>query len=91
MVINSLTFLTFFIVVYAYYLGPKRRLTAQNVLRLIASSVFFGYYDWRLLVLILISTLAEYPIGRLLERPGGTMSKGSPDATSCYSARSPLI
>ena len=76
MFFNSLTFLTFFIIVYALYLGLNRRLTAQNVLLLIASYVFYGYWDWRFLILILISTLADYTIGRLLERTDGTTPKG---------------
>lgn len=63
MLFNSLTFIVFFVTVYALYLALRRRLTAQNALLLIASYFFYGYWDWRFLSLILISTIADYALG----------------------------
>ena len=73
MLFSSLTFLVFFAVFYALYLSMMRRKTLQNGLLLIASYIFYGYWDWRFLLLIAISTLADYLIGlamgRLLDAP----------------------
>ncbi len=61
MLFNSLEFLIFFPVVLAiYYLLSSR---AQNAWLLIASYVFYGWWDWRFLGLILISTVVDYFVG----------------------------
>ena len=58
MVFNSLTFLTFLaIVLLAYYrLGHR----GQNWLLLVASYVFYGWWDYRFLGLLLFTTLFDY-------------------------------
>ncbi len=64
MLFNSFIFLFFLsIVVPAYYLVPKRY---KHVLLLAASYFFYGYWDWRFLSLIWISTLVDFLVGRAI-------------------------
>jgi alginate O-acetyltransferase complex protein AlgI len=64
---NSSTFICFFAAVYALYLALARRHRAQNALLLIASYVFYGWWDWRFLGLIGLSTAVDYAVGLGLE------------------------
>ena len=53
MIFNSVTFLIFFVIVFTtYWLIPKKNFKWQNVLLLVASYVFYGWWDWRFLSLI---------------------------------------
>jgi len=58
---NSLEFILFFIVVYGLYIVLRHRY--QNVLLLIASYFFYGWWDWRFLSLIAASTVIDYTCG----------------------------
>lgn len=59
MIFNSLTFLIFLPVVFALYWGlGAARHRAQNLLLLVASYIFYGWWDWRLLWLIMLTTVA---------------------------------
>jgi alginate O-acetyltransferase complex protein AlgI len=58
MVFNSLVFLVFLTIVLTIYYQLKHR--AQNVLLVIASYVFYGWWDWRFLGLLLFSTFFDY-------------------------------
>ena len=61
---NSIAFLVFFIIVYAVYrLLPHR---AQNVFLLLASYVFFGWWDIRFLFLIIFSTCLDFICGLMI-------------------------
>ena len=69
MLFNSLEFLLFLPAVFALYWviharfnGP-RGLTLQNVLLLVASYVFYGWWDWRFLSLIAFSTVVDWFVG----------------------------
>jgi len=66
MLFNSSIFIAFFVSVYALYLLLRRNSKLQNVLLLLASYVFYGYWDWRFLSLIAVSTLTDFFIGRRL-------------------------
>jgi D-alanyl-lipoteichoic acid acyltransferase DltB (MBOAT superfamily) len=66
MLFNSFVFVGFFIVVYSLYLLLRHHYKAQNRLLLIASYVFYGYWDWRFLSLIAISTIIDYYVGKTL-------------------------
>lgn len=65
MVFNSLTFVAFFCVVYSLYLILPHRW--QNRMLLLASYIFYGYWDWRFLGLILLSTVIDYATGLAIE------------------------
>ena len=66
-----LVFLALVIPVY-YLLGGSLRTQAgrrlQNLLLLIASYVFYGWWDVRFLLLIVISTVVDYCCGLMIER-----------------------
>ncbi|KAA5825611.1 MBOAT family protein [Algibacter amylolyticus] len=64
MIFNSLEFFLFLFVVYAlYWLVFKKSLKGQNILLLISSYIFYGWWDWRFLFLIVLSTIVDYFIG----------------------------
>lgn len=65
MVFNSLEYLLFFPIVFVAYWQLKRR--AQNVLLLLASWFFYALWDPRFLVLMLITTVVDYFVGRYLQ------------------------
>ena len=63
MLFNSLDFAIFLPIVFALYWLLRSRLSAQNLLIAISSYVFYGWWDWRFLILILFSTLVDYSVG----------------------------
>lgn len=46
----------------------KNNLKAQNFLLVVASYFFYGWWDWRFLFLILLSTIVDYSIGVSLKK-----------------------
>ncbi|WP_053977514.1 MBOAT family O-acyltransferase [Mangrovimonas xylaniphaga] len=69
MLFNSLTFAVFLPIVFMlYWFVFKRSLKRQNVLLLLASYVFYGWWDWRFLGLILLSTLVDFFVGLQLHK-----------------------
>jgi len=66
MLFNSLDFAIFFIILFSVYWYLYRSPKAQNVLILFASYFFYAYWDWRFLSLIIISTLTDFSVGKLL-------------------------
>lgn len=64
MIFNSLEFAIFLPLVFLlYWFVFRNNLRAQNVLVLLASYVFYGWWDWRFLSLIAFSTLLDYFVG----------------------------
>lgn len=64
MVFNSAVFGIFLVIVFALYWGAfSRRVRAQNILLVIASYIFYGWWDWRFLSLLFISSLIDFLIG----------------------------
>ncbi len=64
MIINSFSFLLFFTIVFAIYYFPlKEKTRAQNWLLLLASYIFYGIADWRMLPILFISSLTFYYLG----------------------------
>ncbi|MFC0263480.1 MBOAT family O-acyltransferase [Fontibacter flavus] len=64
MLFNSFEFLIFFPVVFLlYWCVFQKHLKAQNAFILVASYVFYGWWDWRFLGLIAFSSLVDYWIG----------------------------
>lgn len=68
MIFNSLVFLVFFVAVYALYRALPHR--GQNILLLVASYFFYGWWDWRFLSLIFLSTVVDYWAGLAIEQAG---------------------
>ena len=64
MLFNSFEYLIFLPTVFlVYWLVFNKQLTLQNLLLLIVSYVFYGWWDWRFLTLIAFSSLIDYNIG----------------------------
>jgi len=64
MLFNSLDFALFFPIVFClYWFVTATNLRLQNLLIVLASYFFYGWWDWRFLSLILISTAVDYLIG----------------------------
>ncbi|MCX7021260.1 MAG: MBOAT family protein [bacterium] len=69
MFFNSITFAIFLPIVFALYWSLNRApLRLQNLLVVVASYVFYGWWDWRFLGLIFISSLTDFLVGRGLSR-----------------------
>ena len=67
MFFNSIEFLLFLsIIFFLYWFIVNKNLSTQNALVVIASYVFYGWWDWRFLFLIFCSTLIDYAAGLLL-------------------------
>lgn len=64
MLFNSIDFAVFLPIVFIlYWFVTNRNLTLQNVLIVGASYVFYGWWDWKFLLLIVLSTIIDYFVG----------------------------
>lgn len=69
MLFNSIDFAVFLPIVFLFYwLLVKKDVWFQNLLIVLASYVFYGWWDYRFLALILFSTVADYLVGRALNK-----------------------
>jgi D-alanyl-lipoteichoic acid acyltransferase DltB (MBOAT superfamily) len=68
MFFNSIDFALFLPLFFVLYWLANKKLRVQNVLIVIASYIFYGWWDWRFLGLILFSTIVDYSIGYLLSK-----------------------
>ena len=76
MIINSFSFLLFFsIVFFIYYFPLKEKTKAQNWLLLIASYIFYGIANWKMIPILLVATFIFYFLG--IEIRKGTEKKAS--------------
>jgi alginate O-acetyltransferase complex protein AlgI len=67
MLFNSLEFAPFLVLIFSlYWLFGKNR-KAQNILILLSSLCFYGWWDWRFIGLLVFSTLLDYGFGFLVE------------------------
>lgn len=64
MLFNSLDFAIFFPVVFILYWIVAQHKISRNILLLVASYVFYGWWDWRFLFLIFISSLVDFVVGQ---------------------------
>ena len=64
MLFNSVEFIIFLPIVFVlYWFVVKKNLKLQNSLLLIASYVFYGWWDWRFLFLLIFLSIVNYYIG----------------------------
>ena len=69
MLFNSIDFAVFLPIVFIlYWVVSKYSLKTSNILIVVASFIFYGWWDWRFLFLILISILIDYFIGLWIDR-----------------------
>lgn len=70
MLFNSLPFLFFMFVVFVvYWFVLNKSVQMQNIFILLASYIFYAWWDWRFLFLIFISSLSDYFIGLQIDKP----------------------
>lgn len=68
MLFNSIEFGIFLpIVFFFYWFIFSKRLKLRNVFLISVSYLFYGWWDWRFLSLIIISSIIDYNIGKLIE------------------------
>jgi hypothetical protein len=68
MLFNSITFAVFLPVVFLlYWFIFNRNLRLQNLFILVASYVFYGWWDWRFLLLIAFTSLCSWGSGLLIQ------------------------
>lgn len=67
MLINSIPFLIFFIIVFILHYLAKDNAKGQNVVLLIASLFFYGYADCRMLILIVVSVVLTWWLGSMID------------------------
>ena len=63
MLFNSLDFGYFLPITLLIFWLLRKNLKSQNLLIVISSYIFYGWWDWRFLSLILFSTIIDYLIG----------------------------
>jgi len=69
MLFNSIEFAIFLPIVFLlYWFVTKNQSKSQNLLLLIASYFFYGFWDWRLLFLLAFLSLANYLIGIRIDK-----------------------
>lgn len=69
MLFNSFEFLLFLPIVFLlYWFATNRNLKLQNALVVVASYLFYGWWDWRFLLLIAFTSLCSYYSGVLIDR-----------------------
>lgn len=75
MLFNSLEFLLFLPIVFLLYWFVFKSRKWQNLFVVVASYVFYGWWDWRFLFLIALTTLCSFISGFLIEHYEGERSK----------------
>jgi len=68
MLFNSFDFAVFLPIVFTiFWLLQKSNLQLQNAFIVLASYVFYGWWDWRFLGLVLLSTVIDYSVALAME------------------------
>lgn len=72
MLFNSIEFLIFLPLVFVGYWFIFKRLRIQNLFIVACSYLFYGWWDWRFLLLIAFTTLCSFLSGILIEKKEGS-------------------
>ena len=84
MLFNSFEFAIFLPIVFLLYWFVfdyalskcKHQLLLQNLFVVVASYIFYGWWDWRFLILIAITTLCSFASGLMISRCEQVLSEG---------------
>ncbi len=69
MLFNSIEFLIFLPIVFIiYWFILNKNLRLQNLLLVVASYIFYGWWDWRFLPMMFFTTLVDYFVGLGLKK-----------------------
>jgi alginate O-acetyltransferase complex protein AlgI len=67
MLFNSIDFAVFLpIVFFLYWFVLNRNLKVQNIFLIYVSYIFYGWWDYRFLILIAISSFVDFLVGKAL-------------------------
>ena len=66
MLFNSIEYLLFLPIVFAIYWLLRNQLKLQNAFVVLASYVFYGWWDWRFLILIALTSFCSWGSGLLI-------------------------
>ena len=72
---NSLEFIFFLPIVFALYWLLRNHLKLQNLFVVLASYVFYGWWDWRFLILIAITSFCSWGSGLLIDKSQESRAK----------------
>ena len=67
MLFNSNSFLAFFALFCAAYALARQNLQARNLLVVVSSYIFYGWWDYRFAALLLFTSALDFTIARLLD------------------------
>ena len=68
MLFNSFEFLIFLPIVFAIYWLGRKNLLGNNIIVVAASYLFYGWWDWRFLFLIFLTTVLSFASGVLIDK-----------------------
>jgi D-alanyl-lipoteichoic acid acyltransferase DltB (MBOAT superfamily) len=77
MIFNSTVFLLFFIIFFFifWWLNNNYSLNVRNLFIILSSYLFYGWWDWRFLSLLFISSFADFILGLLINRKKAQSSR----------------
>jgi alginate O-acetyltransferase complex protein AlgI len=77
MAFTSHIFLFYFLpaLLLLYWLAPRRWLAVRNLLLLVAGYVFYAWADWRFAALLLVATVANYVLSRIVAAARGQTTR----------------
>ncbi|AHM63497.1 poly(beta-D-mannuronate) O-acetylase [Flammeovirgaceae bacterium 311] len=76
MIFNSIDFAIFLPIIFIlYWFVTNKNLRIQNFLIVVASYIFYGWWDWRFLSLVIFSTVVDYLLGLSLEKQENTTKR----------------
>lgn len=76
MIFNSIEFAVFLPIVFAIYWLLWKNMKWQNVVLLLASYVFYAWWDWRFLGLLLGMSLFSWICGKMVVKPNEELRGG---------------
>lgn len=68
MIFNSIEYAIFLPIVFLLYWGLKKNMKLQNLFIVAVSYLFYGWWNWRFLILIAFTSLCSWVSGLLIER-----------------------
>ena len=76
MLFNSIEFVIFLpVVFFIYWFVLNKKSSYQNIFLLIASYVFYGWWDWRFLSLIIISSFVDFFVAQKIQKAHKSRNK----------------
>lgn len=75
MIVNSITFLIFFLTVLVLYYIKQKHLKCQQYILLFANGIFYAWANWKMLFLLIIAVIVFYILGMLIEQYNSKKAK----------------